>query len=93
MNNAWMFYVILVLYIEIRGHTKKSDQNYKKRLKDYCHWERLEELELRALLERRTRGDLTENFEENNGIFNYGRHFFRYVSSNWRFTDKTDFKN
>ena len=46
-----------------------------------------------TLLKKRMRSDLIETFKLINGISNYDRRFFQYLSSNWKFTVKADFKN
>ena len=44
-------------------------------------------------LERRMSDDQIETFIMMNEISNYDRCFFQYLSTNWKFTVKTDFKN
>ena len=44
-------------------------------------------------LTRRLRADIIENLKIMNGISNYVRHFFQYLTSNWKFIAKTGFKN
>ena len=55
-------------YIEIGRHTKMID----KKVKDYNYRERLKDLRLSILPERRMKGDLIENFKIINEISNNG---------------------
>ena len=42
-----------------------------KIVKDYSYWERLKKLRLKALLERRMKGDIIKTFKIINTIHNY----------------------
>ena len=53
----------------------------------------IEEIRINYFTREKNETDLIKTLKIINGISNYGRHFFHYFSSNWKFTVKTDFNN